>query len=381
MWQLEPATLAVAAVSLGLLVTPPDGAPPEAGWLGAGLAWALAALVRAELLLALPVIAVRRPGGRAPRGGAGARPGAGARRPVHGRQRRRGLVGRLHHRARREPVAGQRSGRRRRRPFQPARERCAARRPGDAADAATANRRLGAAALRLFAHPAATARLAVRKLLWTVHDRELPNSADIDGSAAWRAVRRAGAGGPRRAAPGGAGRLGAARRAPPRRAASAGADRRGAHRCVVLFTNARFRLVAAPPLAVLARLAFVGLSEVRGPPVDRRRALWAAAAALAGVALTRHDLGGIRAYRIGAIEQNTASLELREGRVDQALARLQRAVAATPDDPGAWTALAGALAAARRPEARAAWREAARRFPDDPAVRAGAARFLGSRAP
>jgi hypothetical protein len=227
-------------------------------------------------------------------------------------------------------------------------------------------------------HPGLVARLALRKLLWTFAARELPNAADIEWQLAHSPMFALGA------VPWGLGAL--------LPLACAGAllhGRRWRHSVallapiavavlvsVVFFTNARFRIVMVPSLAVLAGIAAERVLSVRRPPLDRRAAALGALGLLAGIVLAHNGFDGVRTYRIPEIDMNTAALELADGQVVDGLVRLRDAARASPRDPAGWQQLAGSLEALGRIDAAAgAWADALTALPDDPAIAAGARAF------
>ena len=193
---------------------------------------------------------------------------------------------------------------------------------------------------RAFArHAQLSAGLLAKKLVWTFSRRELPNAADISWqtSQSWvfqppvfpigfavvlpLAVAGAVAAGRRRD-----------------RIVLAGPVLAGLAACVVFFTNARFRLVMAPSLIVLAGLAIEVF--VRG---DRRRRILAGIGVVVGAALAWPSYGGVARYRIAEIDFNTGSLEHLAGHLDRASLYLRAGLARRPDDAAAWGELAQVL--------------------------------------
>ncbi|HSN26411.1 MAG TPA: tetratricopeptide repeat protein [Kofleriaceae bacterium] len=193
---------------------------------------------------------------------------------------------------------------------------------------------------RAFArHARLSAPLLAKKLVWTFSRRELPNAADISWqtSQSWVFQPPVFPIGFAVLLPLAAAGLVAAGRARDR-IALAGPVLAGLVACVVFFTNARFRLVMAPSLSVLAGLAIEAF--LRG---ERRRKILAAAGFVAGAAVAWPSYAGVSRYRIAEIDFNTASLEHLAGHLDRAALYLRSGLARQPDDPAAWRELAQVL--------------------------------------
>jgi 4-amino-4-deoxy-L-arabinose transferase-like glycosyltransferase len=380
--QLEPAALATAAVAGALVATPFEDAPPRR-WLYAGAVWAAAIVVRSELVLAIPALAVHAwwCGGRrsslraaAPAAGLvalslaanaiasghavvlttgsgvnlwlGNNPDADGVNPfVHGR---------LEAVARAVEAAG-------------------------GGDAVAIDRGFRARAWRFVGDdPGAAAALVVKKLAWTWTHRELPNAADIQWqtSKSWVFVPPWFPIGFGLVAPlAFAGAVLAGRAAWRRGFVIVAPIAVVVIACAVFFTNARFRLVMAPSLVVLAAIAIERVAG--GAWRDRKRIAIAGAVATIAACLAWLDLYGVARYRIPQIDANTGALEHAAGRLDAAERYLRSAVRGDPRDGGAWIELALVLEqAGRDDDARAVLRDAVASAPDDPRVRALAARVF-----
>ena len=242
----------------------------------------------------------------------------------------------------------------------------------DAAEADALFRRRTLAFWR--SEPARAAALLGKKLLWTFNDRELPNTADIEWRTAHSWMFR-----PPVVPPGfgvvlplalaGVVALGRERRrAVPLLAPVA----IGVGVSVVLFTNSRFRMPMVPALILLAAIALDRLSR----PRDRTLLGMAGAAAL-GVVLAWGDFGGVRTYRIPQITVNTGILERGAGDLDAAVRDLRAGLVATPDDGLAWTHLALALEQRGQPAAALdAYLDGIAADPGDPALASTAVSFF-----
>lgn len=160
--------------------------------------------------------------------------------------------------------------------------------------------------------PGRAARLALRKLLWLWTDRELPNAMDVD----WQTRQswiffppvfplRFGVILPLAA-------LGVAlgRSKLPRLVLVFAPVFTGVVVAVAFFTNARFRLVFAPSLLLLAAVGVDGVRQLAAArSKDLRKATVPLAAFLLGVLLSWNDFDGVKAYRIAEIDDNTRALE------------------------------------------------------------------------
>jgi 4-amino-4-deoxy-L-arabinose transferase-like glycosyltransferase len=379
--QLEPATMVVAVVSAWLLATP-YGPARGARWVGSGAVLALGMLARSELLVALPAALVHAAlvGGRRAVACLAAVPalllvgwlavnyassghlvltttGSGANLWIGNGPHADGVS-----------------------PFLPEADPVAREVEQRADDAVTADAIFRERALSaMLERPAHTLGLGLKKLAWTFSDRELPNASDIEWETSQSWVFRLPlfplsfglllplalvgliVGDERR-------RWLAALLAPVSVAIVI---------CVALFTNARFRMVMLPSLALLGGIGLAGsFALLRRWPADKRRWRWIAAALVAGVALAWSPLGGVRGYRIPEIDVNTARLELADGHSAEAVARLRGALTRKPDDAPAWLALGTTLERMGSPnEASRAWADAERALPGDPAIAAAARTF------
>jgi hypothetical protein len=147
--------------------------------------------------------------------------------------------------------------------------------------------------------------------------------------------------------------------------------------CVVFFTNARFRMVMLPSLAILGG---IGLQScvvlVRARSSERSRWRPVVVAFVVGVAFAWSPLGGVRGYRIAEIDVNTANLEIAAGQLAPAVARLRGALAAQPEDPQAWVLLGTTLERmGKLADANQAWNDAEGALPGEPTIVASARAF------
>jgi hypothetical protein len=386
--QLEPATLAVAAVCGALVITPDDAATPRR-WILAALAWSGALVVRSELVLALPVLvahawlcagrrralrvaivpaallaaslAINTIGSGHPvllTTGSGVNlwlgnnPDADGVNPfIHGR-----LEGVVH-----DVEAG-------------------------SSDAIEADQAFRGRALA-FVHdaPGAAAKLLVKKLAWTFTHRELPNAMDIQWQTSQSWVFRPpwfpiGFGLVLPLAVAGALLVGRDWR---RRLILVAPIVVAVITCVALFTNARFRLVMVPSLIVLAALAIdrgLQLAAISDPRRHRRQLAMAAAGAAVGVVVAWANLADVAHYRISQIDVNTGVLERGAGHLERAERYLRSGLHGDPEDRAAWIQLALTVEASGRADAaRAVWLDALAHMPGDPTIRALAAEHLRGR--
>jgi hypothetical protein len=223
-------------------------------------------------------------------------------------------------------------------------------------------------------------RLAWKKLLWTLSDRELPNSDDIEWVTGqswlfWRPVFPLSFGMVLPFACVGAACLGAQWR---KCAPLAGLLVCGIVTDVVFFTNARFRLILVPPILLLAAVAFDRLPTMVAARDQQRRALLTAAAAFAiGAVVSWGNFYGVRTYRIRQLSVNAGVIEREAGQFDSAVKHLREGLAGDPYDEIAWIHLALALEQqGHLDSARDTYRAAQARLPDDPEVQRMAARFF-----
>jgi hypothetical protein len=361
--QLEPAALAVCAVSAALLAT------LSRRWLLAGAVWAVAIVVRSELVLAVP-FAIAHAWLASGRGAAVRAAAAPAALVV--------LVFAANTIASGHPIVlttgagvnlwlGNNPDADGVNPFiHGPLEHVVAEVEAQTADPVERD-----AAFR--AHAELAPALLGKKLVWTFSRRELPNAADIPwqtaqswvfqppvwplGFAIILPLALAGAAAPRERKRELLVLLG------PIAAAVAA--------CVVFFTNARFRLPMLPPLLVLAGLAFTDLRAWRRPCV--------LAAAAVGIALAWPGYFGLAQFRVAQIDFNTGALEHQAGHLDRAAAYLRSGLAREPHDAPAWIELALVLEqAGDRTAATAAWQDALSNVPDDPRLRELATQHVGA---
>jgi hypothetical protein len=157
--------------------------------------------------------------------------------------------------------------------------------------------------------------------------------------------------------------------------------------CTLFFTNARFRLVMAPSLIVLAAVGIEAALDGRnwrrnwrrnGRSVRRLACGCLALAIPASVAWA--DFWNIGSYHIPEIDVNIGVLERYGGQLAAAEWHLRAALRETPQDALAWIQLGLTLEQAGRPEdARAVWTEALSALPDHPLLRRVAAVHLQTR--
>ena len=330
--QLEPAALAVAAVAGALAVTPTSADASPRGWWLAGAAWAVAIAIRSELVLAVPVVALHAWRVASPRAAlrvsivpaslvalslaanviASGHPvvlttGSGVNLWLGNNPDADGVDPFIH---------------------------------GALADvvreveASSPDPVERDAAFR--AHAELSAPLLAKKLVWTFSRRELPNAADISWQTAQSWVFQP------PVFPLGfaillplavAGAFAAGRRRD--RIMLAGPVLAALAACVVMFTNARFRLVMMPSLIVFAGLAVEPL--LHGP---RRARLLAAAGLVLGAAVAWPGYYGVAHYRIAEIDFNTGSLEHAAGHLERAALYLRSGLSHQPNDPAALRELA-----------------------------------------
>jgi len=203
--------------------------------------------------------------------------------------------------------------------------------------------------------PVPATRLLVRKFLWTWTARELPNTSDIEWETAQSWLFRlrllpisfglvlpfAFAG----AALLGARPLGRHERPRQRDLALLGVPLLiGLASCVVFFTNARFRLIMVPSLLWLAACALDRLPVILGSPRTNARGLVVAAGGVAVGALAAWgNYDGVWGYRVPQISVNTGIIERESGDFTGAVRDLRDGLAGDPTDGIAWVHLALAL--------------------------------------
>lgn len=228
--------------------------------------------------------------------------------------------------------------------------------------------------------PGHALRLLWKKLLWTLNDRELPNSVDIEWVTGhswlfWRPVFPLSFGMLLPFACAGAVWLGRKWRMC---APLAGLIFTGLVTGVVFFTNARFRLVLVPPVLLLAAVGIDAVPAMVAARDHQRASLVGAAAAFAiGAVLAWGNFYGVRTYRIPQLSVNAGIVEREAGQFDLAIQHLREGLAGDPADAVAWIHLALALEQQGNVEAaRETYRAARTRLPDDSEVQRMTARFL-----
>jgi hypothetical protein len=228
--------------------------------------------------------------------------------------------------------------------------------------------------------PGHALQLLWKKFLWTLNDRELPNSIDIEWVTAqswlfWRPLFPLSFGMLLPFACAGAVWLGRKWRTC---APLAGLFFTGLVTGVVLFTNARFRLVLVPPVLLLAGLAIDRLPAMVAARDDKRGALVGATAAFAiGAVIAWGNFYGVRSYRIPQLSVNAGIIEREAGQFDLAVTHLRDGLAGDPHDASAWIHLALALEQQGNVDAaRETYRAAGTRLPNDSEVQRMTARFL-----
>jgi len=213
-----------------------------------------------------------------------------------------------------------------------------------AATAAEADRLFRDRALAFWREqPSAALWLLWKKFLWTWTDCELPNTSDIDWqlSQSWLFATpffplRFGMLLPVAAA-GGVLLWGLWR---PRLLLLAPLVV-GLGTSLIFFTNARFRVVMAPALVMLAAVTLDRLPAMRRAPVSQL--VSASLAAAIGLLAAWSNPYGVRAYRIAQLTVNAGILEREAGHFDAALSLLHQGIGANPRDGIAWIHLALAL--------------------------------------
>ncbi len=215
-----------------------------------------------------------------------------------------------------------------------------------APDATTADRAFAAAAMTFWANePRAAVRLLWKKFVWTWSSRELPNTTDIDWQTAQSWLFRLplfplGFGLLLPLALAGAVLVGTQW---SKLGLLAGLIATGTSVPVLLFTNARFRLVMAPALLLLAGAACARLVDSRRQPQPRARLLCAAVAAVIGIIVSQGNFYGVRSYHAAQIDVNTGVLERAAGQFSAAVGHLRAGLGQDPTDSLAWGELAMAL--------------------------------------
>jgi hypothetical protein len=335
--QLEPATLAVCATSLALVATPAADAPPRR-WVLAGGAWALAIVVRSELVLAVPFVIAHAwlTAGRRMAARAALAPGAllvlslAANTVTSGHPVLLTTGGGVNLWLGNNPEADGVN------PFVHGQLAAVV----QEVEASTADPVERDRAFR--ARARLSAGLLLKKLVWTFSSRELPNAADIhwETEQSWVYHRPwfpltfalvlplalAGA-------------IHFSRRwrdhvvlLGPVAAALAA--------CIVFFTCARFRLVMMPSLIVLASCALEPLARsVRFPRQDPRRSARLALGVALGMTLSWPSYYDVAHFRVAQIDINTGELEAAAGNLESAELHLRSGVQHDPTDVAAQLAL------------------------------------------
>jgi hypothetical protein len=227
-------------------------------------------------------------------------------------------------------------------------------------------------------NPAHALRLLGMKLLWTLTDRELPNTDDIEWVTGhswlfWRPLFPLSFGIVLPFALAGAWLLG---RQWCAHTALAGIFLTGLATGVVFFTNARFRLILVPTVLLLAGVA-LDRARALARERTRRTLLGPALGLVTGAVLAWSNFFDVRAYRIPQISVNTGAMEREAGEFEPAVRHLRDGLAGDPYDAIAWVHLALALEQQGKVDAaRQAYRDAQARLPNEPDVQQMAARFF-----
>lgn len=230
-------------------------------------------------------------------------------------------------------------------------------------------------------HPSTAMALAWKKLVWTFNDRELPNAADVE----WQ-ERRSWMFGGSPLLPLGFGvllplamaGLFMSRGLGRRTVLLAGLVAIGVGSSVVFFTNGRFRVIAVPSLLVMASIALTADWKGwlrRHRPHASRLGLVAAVAVAAWLAWG--DFYGISKYWIPELAVNTGIWQREDGRLDEATASFRRALEVHPNDGIARIDLALTLEQQGKiDDALQTYASWLREAPDDDAVRKAAEAFV-----
>jgi len=206
-------------------------------------------------------------------------------------------------------------------------------------DAVATDRAFAAQALGFaLRQPLATAGLAVKKLLWTLNNRELPNTSDIEWQTAqswmfWPPLFPLGLGW--LLPPALAGMIAARRRA-AELCLGAAPLAIGLGTCVLFFTNARFRLPLLPVLLCFAAYWLAHLSEARRRGFDKPSLI----GLIVGLILAWGNFYDVRNYQVPEIDVNTGILLRETHDYGGAVQFLERGLAAHPGDGIAWVHLA-----------------------------------------
>jgi 4-amino-4-deoxy-L-arabinose transferase-like glycosyltransferase len=342
--RLEPPTVFVFFVLLaiwGSLARSPD----QPRWMFVGGLWALAMLVRVEVVFGFPVVAfdALRRGGR----GALVRIAAPIVLVV-------AIVATINVRVGHQSVLftsapglmlwlGNDVDADGVSPFlSPARERVAREIGERAGDAAAADAMFRRRVVRFWLEqPRRAAQLLWKKFLWTWNDRELSNTTDTKWEVAqsWLLHHfHVGLGMVLPLALAGALLLGREWREVPLLAVPLAVTLVAP---VVIFTNGRLRLLGAVSLAILAALALRRLPTLLRAPREHASALGRAAIGIGvGIALGWSNPYAIASYEIAELTVNRAVLERASGDLAGAVADLRHALGLDPTDTVAWLNLA-----------------------------------------
>ena len=227
--------------------------------------------------------------------------------------------------------------------------------------------------------PAAAVRLLVRKIAWTLTDRELPNTTDIDWetSQSWMfyspwfplhfgvllPLALAGA----------FLNLRAGRDLTLLATGAAIAFGTSA----IFFTNARFRLVLVLTLVPLAAHALDRAASLwRDRRIERGALVGALSAVAVGTVVAGANVDGVRQYAVPQIAVNVGALERAAGDSPAAVRHLEAALRADSEDAAGWIQLALAYEESGQVErARATWQSNRARWPDEPLVQQMIERF------
>ena len=228
--------------------------------------------------------------------------------------------------------------------------------------------------------PGRALQLMWKKLLWTLSDRELPNTDDIEWVTghSWlfqRPILPLSFGMLLPFALAGAFLLG---RQWHECASLAGLVVTGLATSTLFFTNARFRLILVPPVLLLAAISLDRLPGLLAAWDRNRRTLLAPAVGFAaGAVLAWGNFYDVRSYRVAQISVNTGALEREAGDFESAVRHLRAGLAGDPHDPIGWIHLALALEQQGNVEAaRQAYGDAQAQLPNDLEVRQMSARFF-----
>ena len=247
-------------------------------------------------------------------------------------------------------------------------------------DGATADRLFRQQALAFWRNaPGEALHLLWKKFVWTWTGRELPNSSDIDWQEAQSWLFRI------PLLPLGLGVI-----LPFAAAGAVLVAHRwrdlllmacplviGVGTSLVFFTNARFRLIMAPSLLILAAVGVEQGATLLSDWRRNARALWQAGAGMTcGLIAAWGNFYAVRTYTIPQINVNIGALEREAGDFAAAVQHLRAGVAGDPSDVIGWIHLALALEQQGQPRrAFQAYLDAAAVQPDDASLMQMAERF------